>query len=190
MHRDDNSCIPARRRLLQGLVSVPLVWAARHAAAFNVGDVVQSPRVITLINTHTSESLVAEYFTAGHYVPAVLGRLDMLLRDHRSGEAHSIEPRLFDVLHQLADMAGVDPVFEVISGYRSPATNDKLHSAGGGVAKNSLHIQGKAIDVRLRGVNCKRLRDLALDLGDGGVGYYARSSFVHLDTGRVRSWSG
>jgi uncharacterized protein YcbK (DUF882 family) len=97
---------------------------------------------------------------------------------------------LFDQLADLAAAAGVEPRYEIISGYRSPQTNDRLAAASGGVAKRSLHMQGRAIDVRLKGVSCARLRDLALVAGRGGVGYYRSSDFVHLDTGRVRAWAG
>jgi uncharacterized protein YcbK (DUF882 family) len=133
---------------------------------------------------------VVHYCADGQYLPEALGKLDRLLRDHRSGEAHPIDPRLFDALHQLAGLAGREPEYEVISGYRSPASNAMLNANSSGVARNSLHMQGRAIDVRLRGVSCARLRDLAIPLQLGGVGYYAKSAFVHLDTGRVRSWSG
>jgi uncharacterized protein YcbK (DUF882 family) len=147
-------------------------------------------RVIELFNTHTSEALRIAYRSATGLVPDALGRLQWLLRDHRANESAPIDPVLFDQLAALAAAAGVEPRYQVISGYRSPNTNARLAAAGRGVATRSLHMQGKAIDVRLHGVPCDALRDLALAAAEGGVGYYRSSDFVHLDTGRVRTWAG
>ncbi|HLE65999.1 MAG TPA: DUF882 domain-containing protein, partial [Burkholderiales bacterium] len=108
-------------------------------------------------------------------------------RDFRTGETHPIDPRLLDTLNVLCALCG-GGVFEVISGYRSPKTNAMLRGAGGGVAEHSLHVEGRAIDLRLTGFRTARLRDAAIALGRGGVGYYPKSDFVHLDTGRVRNW--
>ena len=102
----------------------------------------------------------------------------------------TIDPAVFDVLHSVAGTCHADPMFEVISGFRSAASNEMLREQGGGVARKSLHLKGMAIDVRLRGVACTHLRDVGLELARGGVGYYRKSDFVHLDTGRVRSWAG
>lgn len=147
-------------------------------------------RVIELFNTHTSERLRLAYRSATGFVPDSLAKLQWLLRDHRANESAPIDPQLFDQLAALAAAAGVEPRYQIISGYRSPNTNARLASAGRGVATRSLHMQGKAIDVRLHGVPCDALRDLALAAAQGGVGYYQKSDFVHLDTGRVRSWAG
>ena len=119
-----------------------------------------------------------------------LARFNVLLRDYRTGDIKAIDPPLFDILYDVAWRLGVDPHFEVISGYRSPATNATLHELSSGVAVHSLHMDGKAIDVRLDGVNTRHLFDAALRLERGGCGYYATSDFAHLDTGRVRSWRG
>ena len=121
---------------------------------------------------------------------ASLGELDWLLRDFRTGDVLPLDPRLFDLLASLADDAGVEPRFQIISGYRSPATNAMLAATSDGVSSKSLHMEGKAIDVRLEGLPLEKLRDLALARAVGGVGYYPDSDFVHLDVGRVRSWSG
>ena len=124
------------------------------------------------------------------FIPEALERLDSILGDHRSQEHRRMDPRLFVLLADIAANAGVEPRYEIISGYRSPDTNEKLRSNGGGQAKNSQHIEGKAIDVRLAGVTTERLRDLALSFKQGGVGYYRKSDFVHIDVGRVRYWEG
>ncbi len=178
-----------RRRLLGALLTVPTLWVA-GAGRRAWSDELPSVRDLSLINTHTGESLHTRYFEAGAYIPQALAQLQHVLRDHRTGDAHPIDPQLFDVLHHLAARHDRDPHFEVISGYRSPASNEKLRSASTGVARRSLHMDGMAIDVRLSGVSCEKLRDAALSMASGGVGYYARSNFVHLDTGRVRAWSG
>jgi uncharacterized protein YcbK (DUF882 family) len=159
----------------------PVDAAAAGGPAFN--------RWIELFNTHTSESLQVAYRDATGFVGASLDRLRWLLRDHRANEAGRIDAALFDQLADFAAKLGVEPRFQVISAYRSPRTNEMLRrNGGGGVAKNSLHVQGRAIDVRLRGVSCADLRDVAIEARRGGVGYYRRSDFVHLDTGAVRSW--
>ena len=141
-------------------------------------------------HTHTDERLHLAFRNRHGYIQPALNRIDWLLRDFRTGESTRMDPQLYDMLHALGVACGGD-TFEIISGYRSPVTNTMLRKTrGGGVAKRSLHMDGRAIDVRLQGVSCARLRDLALTAGRGGVGYYHRSDFVHLDTGRVRSWAG
>lgn len=186
---------PGRRRLLQWLAAGPAVLAlGLRGQLARAGQVLEeevlAPRSLSMVSTHTGERLEVRYFEDGQYLPGALTRLDRLLRDHRSGDVARIDPRLFDQLHALALCAACKPHYEIISGYRSPATNEKLHQGSSGVAKRSLHMDGRAIDVRLAGLSTSRLRDLALGLQGGGVGYYAKSNFVHLDTGRVRSWSG
>jgi len=147
-------------------------------------------RQLQLISTHTGEELDTRYFVDGTYSPEQLGALDWLLRDYRTGDVFPIESRLFDLLQELALAAGREPRYEIISGYRSPATNAMLAANTDGVSSNSLHMEGRAIDVRLVGLPSIALRDLALARQTGGVGYYPVSDFIHLDTGRVRSWSG
>jgi uncharacterized protein YcbK (DUF882 family) len=145
-------------------------------------------RRLRLYNTHTGELLTATYWAAGEYQPDEIASLERLLRDHRSGEVQAVDRRLFDILHALQRQTGAHGRFEVISGYRSPATNNQLRRTGGGVAKDSLHTRGQAIDIRLTGVALPDLRRAALSLRAGGVGYYPASNFIHVDTGRVRSW--
>jgi uncharacterized protein YcbK (DUF882 family) len=146
-------------------------------------------RWLELFNTHTSETLQVAYRDASGFVGASMDKLRWLLRDHRANEAGAIDSALFDQLADFAAQLGVEPRFQVISGYRSSRTNEMLRRAGGGgVARKSLHMQGRAIDVRLRGVSCADLRDVAIAARRGGVGHYRRSDFVHLDTGAVRAW--
>lgn len=154
------------------------------------GSVAGVSRWIELANTHTSETLQLAYRDASGFIAPALDKMRWLLRDHRANEAGRMDAQLFDQLTALAEAAGVDPRFEVISAYRSPRTNAALRAAGRGVATRSLHMEGRAIDVRLHGVSCATLRDLAVRAAAGGVGYYRASNFVHLDTGRVRAWAG
>jgi uncharacterized protein YcbK (DUF882 family) len=175
-----------RRVLVASLQLVPLALLARGLPARAAAP----DRALTFVNTHTQEELTGTFYSGGKYDASTLAQFNTLLRDHRSGEVGVIDHTLFDHLYQVAERAGVPPVFEVISGFRSQNSNELLRSRSSGVAKGSLHLQGKAIDVRLHGVSCAALRELALGMACGGVGYYPKSNFVHLDTGRVRHWSG
>ena len=145
---------------------------------------------IALLNLHTDERLEIEYSRDGTYVPEALSKIEVLLRDFRTSERHVIDPSLIDYLVEVAHTVGADPSFSVISGYRSPHTNAVLHERSAGVAQHSLHMQGRAIDVRMIGVDCANLAVHAEDLKRGGVGYYRASNFVHLDTGAFRTWKG
>lgn len=145
-------------------------------------------RDVSLSHLHTGESLSVEYVQRNEYVPDALLAIDQVLRDHYNGAVHPIDPKLIDILHAVARETGTRSPFRVISGYRSPETNDKLRRRGGGVARNSMHLVGKAIDIRLDDVDSAEIRDVGLALKRGGVGYYRKSDFVHLDTGRVRRW--
>ena len=145
-------------------------------------------RALRFDSLHTNEKLSVEYFVAGAYLPDALSAVNHLLRDFRTGDVGTIDPALLDLLHGLAAMTGSKRAFQVISGYRSPATNESLHQSSSGVASGSLHLRGQAIDIRLADVPLATLRDAARSMRSGGVGYYAASDFVHVDTGRVRSW--
>ena len=173
-----------RRALLAGLLFAPLGAALKPVHAW----VSVEARSLAFYHTHTAEQLTVTYFADGVYVPESLAQIDRLLRDFRTGEVHSIDVGLLDTLHALTGVCA-GGTFEVISGYRSAATNALLQKSGAGVAANSLHLQGCAIDVRLTGCETASLRAAALALARGGVGYYPASDFVHLDTGRVRSWT-
>jgi uncharacterized protein YcbK (DUF882 family) len=145
--------------------------------------------VLSFFHTHTRDRITLPYFADGAYLPDSLARLHTFLRDFRTGEERSLDPTLFDLLFSLRQRTGAKTPFQVISCYRSPATNAFLRATGGGgVARGSLHVQGKAIDVRLADVSSAVLRDAARELKRGGVGYYRASDFVHVDTGRVRTW--
>ncbi len=171
-----------RRALVAGLAFAPLGLARPAGAA------VAEERVLEFRHTHTDERLTVAYFARGAYSPQSLDRIDRLLRDFRTGGVHTIDPRLLDTLHALCVTCG-GGTFEIISGYRSPKTNAMLRkTGGGGVAQQSLHLEGRAIDVRLAGFPTARLCASAIALRHGGVGYYPASDFVHLDTGRVRAW--
>ena len=178
---------PARRLLLHRSAQVAAlgafaVWVPSARAA-------AGPRSLALAHTHTGERIDLVYAVGGQYVPAAMTALNRFLRDHYSGEIGQIDPQVFDQLHRLQQRLGSRDAFEVISAYRCPATNARLRATrGGGVAPNSLHLQGRAVDVRLPDTPLADLRDAALSLRGGGVGYYPRERFVHLDTGRVRSW--
>jgi uncharacterized protein YcbK (DUF882 family) len=148
-------------------------------------------RSIKLFNTHTGETVSVVFKRGEEFDAEALTKLNHAALDHRSGESHEMDSRLFDQLFELAQACGVAPDFEIISGYRSPESNAKMAAReGSGVAKKSLHMQGRAIDVRLRKCATSKLRDLALEAKKGGVGYYQRSDFVHVDTGSFRTWIG
>jgi uncharacterized protein YcbK (DUF882 family) len=147
-----------------------------------------SRRRLSFYNTHTRESIDVCYFEQGAYCKDALNQINYILRDHRAGEVHPIDVRLLDHLHTIKSQARPKAPFHVISGYRSSATNGMLRKKTKGVARTSYHTKGQAIDIRLPGYRTDHLRDLCIAMKSGGVGYYAKSNFVHLDTGPVRSW--
>ena len=174
-----------------GLALAQFAGAEELAAAADAEAAKPVERFVELFNTHTGETFHAVFKKGGEFDAVALARFNRVLRDHRNGQVHQIDPRLFDQMHDLALAAHCEPRFEIISGYRSPESNDKMSArAGSGVAKKSLHMQGRALDLRLKGCSCSALRDLALAAKQGGVGYYRRSDFVHLDTGAFRTWAG
>jgi uncharacterized protein YcbK (DUF882 family) len=168
-----------RRRFVSGAAA--LIVSARVAAA-------EEAREVSLVHTHTAERLSLVYFRGGAYLPDALQGIAHFLRDFRTGDVHAIDPRLLDYLVDLRKLASFDAPYQVISGYRSPQTNAALRQHSSGVAEHSLHIEGRAIDVRVDDFSTGKLAQLALGMRRGGVGFYPASNFVHLDTGRVRSW--
>jgi uncharacterized protein YcbK (DUF882 family) len=144
---------------------------------------------LVLYNTHTGERINVVYRRGEEYVPGALAQLDYFLRDHWTGEVRHFDPRLYDTLEELAAAVGhPDGEIDIVCGYRSAASNASLRERTAGVAKNSLHIQAEAIDLRMPGVSTSLLREAALRLHRGGVGYYPHSDFIHVDTGRPRQW--
>jgi len=148
----------------------------------------RASRALSLIHTHTGEQLTETYFDSSGYVSESLGRIDHFLRDFRTEEVHAIDVRVLDILHDLQAAIGHDAPYEIISGYRSPLTNAALRRKSSGVAEHSFHMQGRAIDIRLSGYSTSDLHQRARTLARGGVGFYPRSDFVHLDSGPVRFW--
>ena len=146
------------------------------------------PRTLSLYHTHTGEKLRLTYAEGGVHLSDALEEVSHFLRDFRSGESYPIDPGVLDILHHLQQLTDGEATYEIISAYRSPKTNEMLRTSTNGVARRSLHMQGKAIDVRLRGVDTHQLRQAAVQLQAGGVGYYRDSDFIHVDTGRVRYW--
>ena len=143
---------------------------------------------LSFYNTHTHERLNICYYRNGEVDAKALSKINYILRDHRSREVKAIDIQLLDMLHALSFKTKPQAPFHVISGYRSPATNNKLRKKSTGVASKSLHMYGKAIDIRIPGYSTRQLRNVARKMKTGGVGYYAKSDFVHIDTGRVRYW--
>jgi len=144
---------------------------------------------LRFFHTHTGERLDVVYRVGEQYIPGALDRLDQFLRDHRTGDIHHYDPRLFDLLNDLTASVGrAGAELHVICGYRTPWSNEFLRTHTPGVALHSLHMEAEAIDIRLPGLKTSALRDAALALSRGGVGYYAESDFIHVDVGRVRRW--
>lgn len=188
----------ARRRFLHTTGTLALAaglmpLAPRRALASLPGNEtlasLPDARTLAFDHTHTGERISLVYAVGERFVPEALTTLNGFLRDHYSGKVGMIDPQLFDLLFQVRRELGTDQPFQVISGYRSPATNSRLRNTrGGGVARHSLHMDGKAIDIRLAGVPLADVRDAAKSLQGGGVGFYESDQFVHIDTGRVRYW--
>ena len=168
--------------LLLALATLSLVFS--WTSAYATGN----QRQLDFYHTHTKESLAIVYHDGNDYIAAALEQISHFLGDFRTGVVHAIDPATLDILFKLRTELGGEDTFEIISAYRSPETNTMLRKQGRGVAKRSQHLEGKAIDVRLRGVDSARLRDAAIKLQLGGVGFYRESDFVHVDSGRVRTW--
>lgn len=169
--------------VIPGLLAGSLLLAPEPAVSID-------ERRLVFYHTHTAKRLDVVYARGGEYVDTALADVEGFLSDFRTGDREAIDPELLDLLYELRESLGSNGAFEVISAYRSPQTNEMLRSRSrnSGVAKNSQHTIGKAIDVRLRGIPLPHLRDAAIAMKRGGVGYYEASNFVHLDTGRVRRW--
>lgn len=178
----------SRRRFLKTGIGAGalLVFPKAHANTFKM----QEDKQLAFLNLHTGERIRATYWTEGQYLPEALFAIKNVLRDHRTGEAYEMDLNLLNMLQLLHARMDTREEFHVISAYRSPKTNAMLSSRSGGVATRSLHMQGKAIDIRLPGYALTDLQKAVLSLESGGVGYYPKSNFLHIDTGRVRQWAG
>jgi uncharacterized protein YcbK (DUF882 family) len=139
-------------------------------------------------HAHTGESFNGVYRVGNKYLPEAFERLNYVLRDFRTGEVFPMDPRVIDLIAIVQKRAGQREPLEVFSGYRSPKTNGRLRIESSGVAKNSFHMYGQAIDFHIKGYGTRNLQRIALDMRAGGVGYYPKSDFVHMDTGKIRSW--
>ena len=178
-----NEIVNRRRFLASAAAGVPLLFAfPRRVAALT------ETRELSFHHLHTGETLDVEYWRGGGYDPTSLKAVNHVLRDWRTNQVHDIDPALLDLLKDLAEQTGTGHPYHVICGYRSPATNEMLRQKSSAVASRSLHMDGRAIDIRLPDVPLKTLRDAAIGLRRGGVGYYPGSNFVHVDTGRFRTW--
>jgi uncharacterized protein YcbK (DUF882 family) len=188
----------SRRSFLKGLVRVaaaaPLLAAAQGSLAKVASSEdlaeLKNAKTLTLEHTHTGERLAITYAVGDDYVPASLKKVNEFLRDHYTGTIGRMDPELLDLLYDIKQECGVEEPFQVISGYRCPATNRKLRKRSRGVARNSLHMEGRAIDIRIPELKLADLKDAARDLKRGGVGFYPKRGFVHVDTGDVRFWQG
>lgn len=178
-----------RRRFLQlGIgVSTALFLPNVFAGSSSI-SIAQPDRKLSLLNLHTGEQLNTTYWAEGQYQTSELQAINHILRDHRTGDAYHMDNELLDLLNTIQRKMGSNETFQIISGYRSPKTNATLSQKSNGVAKKSLHMQGKAIDIRLSGHQLSDLQKAALSCQAGGVGYYPKSDFIHIDTGRVRRW--
>jgi len=145
-------------------------------------------KMLSFEHAHTGDKLKLTYFERGSYIKDALQEINYLLRDYHTDDIHPIDPALLDQLYDLKQTLDINKPFHIVSGYRSPFTNAQLRKHSLGVAEHSLHMQGRAIDIRIEGVQTKTIRNAALSMARGGVGYYPRNNFVHLDTGEFRTW--
>lgn len=186
---ENHNVILTRRGFLTSLAGAAMTLAAPGVIASVAPVAVPArDRELSFYNTHTGEKLSATFWSDGEYLDDGIEEISWLLRDHRAGESNPMDPKLLDLLYQLQAKVEHQGEFHVISGYRSPVTNEMLNKQSSGVAKRSYHMLGQAIDVRIPSFDTRQLHKAAKSLKAGGVGYYSSSDFVHLDIGRVRYW--
>src|SRR5476649_2882747 len=179
------------RRAILALASAAVTAAIVSPAVISSAEAARRPfeaRSLMLDNLHTGERLDTVYWADGSYIPEALSRISWLLRDHHTDEVHEIEPPLIDLMARLHQRLATREPFQILSAYRSPATNAMLAATIEGVAVNSLHIQGMAVDICVPGSALVKVHRAAVAMQAGGVGYYPHSDFVHVDAGRVRYW--
>ncbi|MCB9964545.1 MAG: DUF882 domain-containing protein [Rhodospirillales bacterium] len=175
-----------RRTILKGLLTAGVLTTIPGTALAGRMDLPHYK--VSMVSSHTGEKFSGVYRIGNRYLPDAFEKITHFMRDFRTGDLHTIDPRVIDILASLQVRCGQKGPLEVLSGYRSPKTNAMLRRASTGVAKNSYHLKGRAVDFRIPGYSTARIRNKALDLAVGGVGYYPGSNFVHVDTGDVRSW--
>ena len=177
------SFLLSRRRLLGAALAVTTIGLVEPAPAVSY-----APRSISLYNTHTGEWLRTVYWADGHYIREAVRDINWILRDHHTDEMHPMDAGVLDVLGMMRDRLDTSDPFLVVSGYRSPTTNMNMYLHGDGVARHSYHTKGMAVDLRSEQRSLTQVRDAAMSLQCGGVGYYPRSGFVHVDCGPIRRW--
>ncbi len=161
---------------------------SRHASLSSGNYYTPSHKTLFLEHEHTGDKLKLTYFEHGRYVHGALAEINYLMRDYHTDDVHPIDTALLDQLFDLNEILGINKPINIVSGYRSPFTNAQLRRNTPGVAEHSFHMQGRAIDIRIEGVNARTIKDAALSMVQGGVGYYPYNNFVHLDTGDIRTW--
>ena len=175
--------------MLSLILSVGARPQAREVSSQRTSSPDSHDHLLLLYNTHTAEHIDLVYRRGEAYIPEALAKLDFFLRDHRTGDVRHFDPRLYDILSDLTASVGrPGGEIDIVCGYRTSSTNESLRAHTTGVARNSLHIQAEAVDLRMPGIDTLKLRKAALALARGGVGYYPHSDFIHLDVGRVRQW--
>ena len=184
----DNTCFNRRRFLQLGLGATTALSLPNAFAGLSSSSIAQPERKLSLLNLHTGEHLKTTYWAEGQYQTSELEAINHILRDHRTGDVSRMDNDLLNLLNVIHQKMDSKQAFQVISGYRSPKTNAALNKKSSGVAKKSLHMQGKAIDIRLPGHQLSDLRKAAINCQTGGVGYYPKSDFIHIDTGHIRRW--
>ena len=181
--------LPTRRMVMRAGLGL-VASAATPIPAFAKALVARPSREISFVNLHSGEKLRAEYVHNGAYVPSALRAIAVLMRDQHNNKVHPIDPHLIDLVHMLHGRVRSSTPLHIVCGYRSPETNAMMHEISAGVAVHSMHIQGKAMDIRLPGTHLRTLKQTALALNMGGVGYYPEDDFLHIDTGAKRHWVG
>ncbi|MBN8521218.1 MAG: DUF882 domain-containing protein [Alphaproteobacteria bacterium] len=192
---ESSSLVSSRRNFLGligsatlGALMVPGLSSDALAGVAGNARIERGVRRISFRNQHTGEIFSGVYRVGDKYLPDAFDKINVVLRDFRSDEIFPIDPRVIDIIYSVHQMTGRSDPYEVLSGYRCPKTNKQLRSNSEGVAKNSLHMTGQAIDLRMPGYSSYNIRSLAVSLKAGGVGYYPKSDFVHMDSGIVREW--
>ena len=183
-----SSTVLSRRSFLRTASQLALGLAAVAVPGTGLATVVPGKRALSLYHAHTNQDLDITYAWGDMYNPIALAKITRFLGDFRTGETCPIDPRLLDILWAVQQEMGRQGTYQVLSGFRSPRTNNMLRSGSNGVAEHSLHMEGRAIDIRFEGINTRQIRECAVEMKCGGVGYYPKSDFVHLDTGRYRTW--